>query len=114
MLNDFADVHYEKTAIFINAKHSEQASHILISHQDKPIDGARVGLIALPFVRRRLALVRFGPFWRRGNGGFDPHHYRRFIAVLIDEYCGRAIRGAHQPPIRNVVTAKLLGGAYCR
>ena len=43
----------------------------------------------MPVLNRGLALVRFGPFWRKRNATLDKDIYRKAIRGLIDEYCGR-------------------------
>lgn len=86
IMSRFSDVHYEQTAIYTAEKSGERSSHILAQNGSKTIGGARVGLFTVPVLNRGLALVRFGPFWRRSGTELDREIYRKTIRSLIEEY----------------------------
>ena len=88
-MSQFSDIHYEQTAIYTAEKSGEKSSHMLAQNGSETIGGARVGLFTVPVLNRGLALVRFGPFWRRRGAELDKHIYRKTIRSLIEEYCGR-------------------------
>lgn len=88
-LSQFSDIHYEQTALFGAGQRGERTSHLLGMENGRPRFGVRVGLYALPVINRGLALVRFGPFWRRSDEPFDRSRYSAAIQALIDEYCVR-------------------------
>lgn len=88
-MSSFQDIHYEQTVIYGAGQRGEVDSHLLIEENDNFIGGARVGLYVAPAIRRGLALVRFGPFWRRVDNKPDPKNYRQVLSALIEEYCER-------------------------
>ncbi|RTL51732.1 MAG: GNAT family N-acetyltransferase [Bradyrhizobiaceae bacterium] len=88
-MNEFWDSHYEQTAIYESGQKRERSSHILLKRDGIPVGGARVGLYIIPGLKRGLALVRFGPFWRHVKGETDTGVYKTLIRTLIDEYCKR-------------------------
>jgi len=85
----FSDIHYEQSALFGSGQRGETDSHLLATQNGEPVFGARVGIYTLPMVGRGLALVRFGPFWRRAGEPLDRERYKAAIQALIDEYCTR-------------------------
>ena len=85
----FSDIHYEQSALFGSGQRGETDSHLLATQNGEPVFGARVGLYTLPVVGRGLALVRFGPFWRRTGEPLDRERYKAAIQALVDEYCTR-------------------------
>lgn len=85
----FSDIHYEQSALFGEGERGEQPSHILISRRGSPVAGARLGIYMLPVVKRGLALLRFGPFWKRAGEPIDTGNYREALRSLIEEYCKR-------------------------
>jgi hypothetical protein len=85
----FDDIHYEQTALFGAGQRGESSSHLLATRDGEPIFGARVGLYTIPVLNRGLALVRFGPFWRRADKPIDHETYKAAICALITEYCTR-------------------------
>jgi len=88
-MSGFLDAHYEQTAIYGAGQRGERSSHILLKHAAGTVGGARVGLYLIPGLRRGLALVRFGPFWRPGPDKADQEAYKQVVRGLIDEYCTR-------------------------
>ena len=89
IMSRFSDIHYEQTAIYTAAKHRERSSHIFLQNGSEILGGARVGLFTVPVLKRGLALVRFGPFWRRSGAELDRDIYQKVIRSLIEEYCER-------------------------
>jgi hypothetical protein len=87
----FADAHYEQAAC------AKGGSHLLIRNNGVVLAGARVAVYALPGLGKGLALVRFGPFWRRREQPADMAVYRAAIGALVDEYC---VRRGHSLVIR--------------
>jgi hypothetical protein len=85
----FSDIHYEQTALFGAGQRGETSSHLLATENGEPVFGVRVGLYTVPMLNRGLALVRFGPFWRRAGEPLDRERYKAAIQALIDEYCTR-------------------------
>ncbi|HWW49050.1 MAG TPA: GNAT family N-acetyltransferase [Xanthobacteraceae bacterium] len=88
-MSRFSDIHYEQTAIHAANKRSERTSNIVVRKGGVLLGGARVGLLTVPIINRGLALVRFGPFWRRSGTRSDEASYRTVVQALIDEYCTR-------------------------
>ena len=87
IMSQSSDVHYEQTAIYTAEKTGEQSSHMLAQNGSETMGGARVGLFRVPVLNRGLALVRFGPFWRKRGAELDRDIYRKTIRSLIEEYC---------------------------
>jgi hypothetical protein len=85
-LSDFDDGHYEQAACTGGGKN---ASHLVLRENGKVIAGAQVAIYALPGLGRGLALVRFGPFWRRHGQPVSPDIYQAAISALVAEYCER-------------------------
>jgi hypothetical protein len=86
-MSGFADTHYEQTALYAaHGKSGEQQHLALVQQGERRAAGARVGLYTVPVINRGLALLRFGPFWRRGSA-FDGEAYRAVIDALVEEYC---------------------------
>ncbi|MCF2521838.1 GNAT family N-acetyltransferase [Bradyrhizobium sp. G127] len=83
----FADLHYEQTAVYGAHKTGEVGSHLMLFKHGRPIAGARLGLYTLPIINRGLALLRFGPFWRQAEGQTSIATYTAFVQALVDEYC---------------------------
>jgi hypothetical protein len=85
----FDDIHYEQTAIYSSGQRGESSSRMLLTANDQPIGGASVGIYSVPVMGRGLALVRFGPFWRRTGEPAAFDSYRAAIEAMIEEYCMR-------------------------
>jgi hypothetical protein len=67
----------------------DTVSYLLLRHHGKPVAGARVAVIKLPGFRRGLALLHFGPVWRRRGEQIDFTMYRAALGALVQEYCLR-------------------------
>jgi hypothetical protein len=86
VLTRFSDIQYEQTACF---GADERASHILVTQAGEAIGGARLAVYRLPGLSAGIALVRFGPFWRRKSVQPDLAMYRLMVEHLMAEYCVR-------------------------
>jgi hypothetical protein len=67
----------------------DRVSHILLRRHGRPVAGARVAIGKLPGFRRGLALLHFGPFWRRHGEAADLTIYRAALGAIVQEYCIR-------------------------
>jgi hypothetical protein len=85
ILCGFDDVHYEQADY---GGHGN-ASRLVVRQDGEVVAGAQVAIYALPGLGRGLALVRFGPFWRRREQPACVEVYQRTIAAMIEEYCER-------------------------
>jgi len=85
----FADIHYEQSALFAEGGKRETSSRLLIQQDGKPLAGAQLGLTTVPGLNRGLALLRFGPFWRRAGEPANHETYRAVLGALREEYCER-------------------------
>lgn len=86
-LRNFEDMHYEQVASQ-NAHASGHASHLILrDFNEKIVAGARLAIYELPRLGRGLALVRFGPLWRRRGQPAFPDIYRATVTALVEEYC---------------------------
>ena len=63
-------------------------SRLLLKRRDEVVAAAEVRLFMLPFVRRGIAYIRWGPLWRHGAVA-DPEHFRQAIRALRNEYVCR-------------------------
>ena len=88
-LADFNDGHYEQAASGADRQEAGHTSHLILRDHGAAVAGARVAVYALPGWGRGMALVRFGPFWRRRGQPVLPDIYRATIAALVQEYCDR-------------------------
>jgi hypothetical protein len=89
-LAGFDDASWEQTACWTEARWGgRRSSHLLVRRGGVPIGGARVVVFRVPVLRRGLAWVKFGPFWRRHGTSPEPAVYRAVAGALVDEYCGR-------------------------
>lgn len=88
-LAQFEDAHYEQTACYIGGQRGENVSHLLLRSDGEAVAGARLALYTLPGLKTGLALLRFGPFWRRRDRPANFDHYRAVLAALMQEYCDR-------------------------
>ncbi len=86
----FEDVSYDQTAAYSCARWgAEKSSHLLVRDGENIVAGARVVEITIPGLRKGLAFVKFGPFWRRRNQSADPDAYISALGALTEEYCDR-------------------------
>lgn len=85
----FDDANPEQTACYAASHWKGRDSHLLLSRDGQPVAGARVAVVKLPLAGRGLALLRFGPFWRRRGEEADPDIYGAVIDALVAEYCDR-------------------------
>lgn len=94
----FADVIPEQTGMF-NVGHwgGEKIECLLFFRRDQLIGGGAIIVRGVPFTSTGVAVVKWGPLWRRAEDTQDNSHdiatYISVIAELISEYCSR--RGFH-------------------
>lgn len=114
-MQGFEDLHYEQTALYGAGQRGEKSSHILAMHESGLAwFGARVGLYTIPVLNTGLALVRFGPFWRKAHFRMDINAYKSAITTLISEYCEKRrlyliIRPRAHPDIYPMEAKALVG-----
>jgi hypothetical protein len=89
LANDFDDLNYDQMARYSMGQWGERGSHLLLRRQGEAVAGARAAVFTLPGLRRGVAFVRFGPFWRRHGMEPDIELYRAGVAALVEEYCVR-------------------------
>jgi len=86
----FDDASYEQSAAWVDARWgARRSSHLLLRRDGVPVAGARTIVFRWPGLRRGVAYVKFGPFWRRSGGAGDSEAYRAAIGALVEEYCTR-------------------------
>ena len=90
MVAEFDDVTYEQTAAWVDGRWgAHRSSGLVIRDGGEPIAAARTILLDWPGLRRGVAYVKFGPFWRRQGRTPEPDVYRAAVEALLDEYCAR-------------------------
>ncbi|HJQ82728.1 MAG TPA: GNAT family N-acetyltransferase [Candidatus Binatia bacterium] len=83
----FDDVSCEQTAAWTDARWgARRSSHLLLRRDGVPVGGARVVVLQWPGIRRGIAYVKYGPFWRARGARPDVDVYRRCIEALFREY----------------------------
>ncbi len=88
--SDFADVSYDQTSAFADARWGGgRTSTLVVRENGRPAACARLVILRPPLLRTGLAYVKFGPLWRRSRHDADPQLLRRILAALVEEYCGR-------------------------
>lgn len=117
--SDFADVSYEQTSAFADAKWGgERTSTLVVRESGRAVACARLVILRPPLLRTGLAYVKFGPLWRRADQPADPRRLRRVLAALCDEYCrrrGHMLTVLPRPsPEHNDAEAQILGEAGFR
>ncbi len=88
-LADFEDACVDQSHAYKLNQWPGRTSTLLAVEDNKAIGGAVVVLMAVPFFRRGVAHVRFGPFWRRRGIEQDGDAYRSLVKLLIGEYADR-------------------------
>ncbi len=92
LMLDFNDSSYEQTSVLTDDLWgAANTSHLVVRSHARAIGGARVVVLAPPLLRRGLAYVKFGPFWRRRDDEqtTDLAGYRHVVAALVEEYAHR-------------------------
>lgn len=83
----FDDVFHEQTATFNRARWSaERCEFVSVSHGGKPIGGAAVIVIRAPLVKTGLAILKWGPLWRRSEEPANPAHFAMTLNAIRAEY----------------------------
>lgn len=84
---EFDDATYDQTACFTQEQWGvRRVSSLLMRHRGVAVGGAQVVILTPPLLRRGLAYVKFGPFWRRTGRPPDPEAYRTLVRALVAEY----------------------------
>src|SRR5437667_6058905 len=60
----------------------DSVSRLLVNKSDDLVAAAEVRLFLVPFTRRGVAYIRWGPLWRRIDRAPDPGHFRQVIRAL--------------------------------
>ena len=90
ILGGFEDASYDQTACYADGRWGiGRTSRLLMLRDGVPVAGAQVALVLLPFPRRGVAFVKFGPFWRARRARRDINVYRAVVSALVHEYCTR-------------------------
>lgn len=96
----FSDMSPEQTAAYSTCLWGERAKRFVILPKtaegglsSEVIGGAVVTMLAPSPLRRGLALVKFGPFWRRKHTDCLSERYALIIDAMVTEICER--RGHH-------------------
>lgn len=87
--SQFDDLSYDQIACYSAGQWGDRTSHLLLRRHGEVVAGARLAIIKLPGIRRGLAFLRFGPFWRRHGQPPDIRIYRAALGALVQEYCFR-------------------------
>ncbi|MEX0853346.1 MAG: GNAT family N-acetyltransferase [Bauldia sp.] len=112
-LAGFSDCSLEQSAAYSRRRWgSGHDSHLVLRDGERPVAMARVATFQAPVVGRGIAFVKFGPVWRSRTGDADVAVYRRMLAELGAEYCGRrgmllTIQPRPNPTIQPIEEAAL-------
>jgi lipid II:glycine glycyltransferase (peptidoglycan interpeptide bridge formation enzyme) len=86
----FADVIQEQTACYVRARWgASRLETVTIEREGKTIGAAVIILIRLPLIERGVAVVKWGPLWRRPGASCDASLIEANIAALTEEYVER-------------------------
>ncbi len=86
----FCDVNQEQTACYVRARWGAGRLETVTIEQDGTIIGAAaVIVIRLPLIERGVAVVKWGPLWRRPGAAADVSALEASIAALEQEYVAR-------------------------
>ncbi|MGI9413165.1 MAG: lipid II:glycine glycyltransferase FemX [Hyphomicrobiales bacterium] len=109
----FCDVVQEHTGCFTSARWGAgRRETVTVSRHGEIIGGAVVVLFRVPGSERGLAIVKWGPLWRRPGTPADPRRFERIMRAIKREYVDR--RGCflsilpHADPDRGATTAGVL------
>ncbi|MDB5570653.1 MAG: hypothetical protein JWN93_1836 [Hyphomicrobiales bacterium] len=90
LMADFDDAAVEQTSVLTDELWgASRSSHLILRRGEAAAAGARVVVLTPPFLKRGLAYVKFGPFWRPRAGDPDIATYRDAVAALVEEYAHR-------------------------
>ncbi len=87
LLGEFDDAHIVQTWDFPGCvSPGRRVSRLILRRGDKEVAFAQVRILTLPVVRCGIALVLFGPAWRRKGFPLDPGVFEAALAALQSEY----------------------------
>ena len=89
---EFDHVHDDQFASCSAGQRGDRVSHLLLRQHGKLIAGARLAIVTLPGFACGLAVLCFGPFWRRCGEAADLTMYRAALGAIVQEY---ALRRGH-------------------
>lgn len=86
----FSDVNQEQTACYVSARWGAgRLETVTIEQSGRTIGAAAVILIGLPVIGRGVAVVKWGPLWRRPGQAADISVLEACLAALEHEYVER-------------------------
>ena len=87
---EYGDVVQEQTAVFVRSRWGEERLEtVLIERAGQTLGAAAVVLVRAPVIDRGVAIVKWGPLWRRPGGSQDPAVLEACLAALKQEYAAR-------------------------
>ena len=85
-----ADVVSEQTSVFAESRWgTHRVERIIVERAGEIIGGAVVVVVKVPASERGLAVLKWGPLWRRKDRAADPARLRLTLAALKAEYVDR-------------------------
>jgi len=109
----FCDVVQEQTSRFTGARWGAgRREAVTVSRNGEIIGGAVIVLFRVPGSERGLAIVKWGPLWKRPDRAVDPRNFERIVAAIKREYVDR--RGCflsvlpHADPDHGAIVARVL------
>ncbi len=86
----FADVNQEQTACYVRARWgAHRLETVTIERNGTTIAAAAIILIRLPMIERGVAVVKWGPLWRKAGAPADVGVLDASLAALTHEYVER-------------------------
>ena len=86
----FCDVVQEQTSRFTGARWGAgRREAVTVTRNGEIIGGAVVVLFRVPGSERGLAIVKWGPLWRRPGQAADPRNLERIVSAIKREYVDR-------------------------
>ena len=91
---EFADIIPEQTGMF-NAGHwgADKIECLTFHRNGQLVGGGAIIVRSVPFTSTGVAVLKWGPVWRKPGAAFNIGLYKSVIAELTAEYCDR--RGLH-------------------
>src|SRR5262245_16600816 len=90
------------------------ASRLLLRRRQTVVAAAEVRLFTVPFTRRGIAYVRWGPLWRPRSSAPEPLVLQLVFRALHDEYVvrrGMVLRVAPRLTLEEASLYRMIGGA---
>ncbi|MEM8839616.1 MAG: peptidoglycan bridge formation glycyltransferase FemA/FemB family protein, partial [Pseudomonadota bacterium] len=83
----FADIFHEQTAGYNDARWgTDRATYVKVSLDGVDIGGAAVTIIMAPVIKTGLAVLKWGPIWRKKGRDADPKHLSAIIQAIREEF----------------------------